>query len=406
MSTQTSSTAQRASARGLPFAGLRVLDVSQGISGPYCAHLLWQQGAEVVKVEPPAGDWARPIGVVRGDLSSVTIAFNGGKRAICIDAAREAGRRVLQRLAGAADVIVQNFRPGIAARLGLDPVALRAAHPELVYVSISGYGPDGPYASAPATDSVVQADAGLMFANRGADGAPRKIGLYLADMNAGLYAAQAAGAALYRCATVGGGDHIEVNLFDTCLATLVGNVVEHSMAPERAARPVLPVSSPNGTYAASDGSINVVALDDTQFERVCRALDRPQWLADPRFATAPARMANRPVLEGLVAEVFASGTVADWTERLRRFDVLHAPVRDIEQCIAHPQAVHLGTFESIEQPGIGAIAWTGHPAHAMRRPIEPVPHVGEHTLAVLANAGFTESECTDLLASGVVVQHR
>ena len=177
--------------RRLPFDGLRVLDVSQGIAGPYCAHLLWQQGADVVKVEPPAGDWARPLGVVSGDLSSVVIAFNGGKRAICVDGAKAEGRGVIARLAADADVIVQNFRPGVAAKLGLDPAAMCASRPDLVYVSISGYGPDGPYADAPATDSVIQADAGLMFANRAADGAPRKIGLFLADMNSGLYAAQA-----------------------------------------------------------------------------------------------------------------------------------------------------------------------------------------------------------------------
>ena len=210
---------------------------------------------------------------------------------------------------------------------------------------------------------------------------------------------------MYRAATGGGGEHVEVNLFDTCLATLVGNVVEHAMAPERASRPVLPVSSPNGTYAASDGAINLVALDDTQFERVCGALDRPSWLADPRFATATARLEHRPVLEALVADLIATGSVAYWTERLRRFDVLHAPVRDIAQCIAHPQAVHRGTFEAIEQPGVGAIAWTGHPARRLRRPIEPVPHVGEHTVAVLARAGFTEAERTELLASGIVVQY-
>ena len=393
-----------ANTRRLPFDGLRVLDVSQGIAGPYCAHLLWQQGADVVKVEPPAGDWARPLGVVSGDLSSVVIAFNGGKRAICVDGAKAEGRGVIARLAADADVIVQNFRPGVAAKLGLDPAAMCASRPDLVYVSISGYGPDGPYADAPATDSVIQADAGLMFANRAADGAPRKIGLFLADMNSGLYAAQAAAAALYRRATGGGGEHVEVSLFDTCAATLVGNLVEDAMDPSRATRPARPVSSPNGTYAAADGAINVVALDDAQFERVCRAIGRTEWLADPRFANAAIRLANREQMEPLMAEALRTRPVADWVDRFREAGVLHAPVRTYAQLPAHPQARHAGPFEPIEQPGLGTLAWAGHPARAMRRPIEPVPHLGEHTLEVLERAGFSGAERAALLAGGAVVQ--
>ena len=140
---QPSPSSAGAPVRALPFAGLRVLDVSQGISGPYCAHVLWQQGADVIKVEPPAGDWARGMGVLREGASSLSVAFNGGKRDICVDASRPEGRAVLAKLAAQADVIVENFRPGVAARLGLDPVAMRRTRPELVFVSISGYGDHG-----------------------------------------------------------------------------------------------------------------------------------------------------------------------------------------------------------------------------------------------------------------------
>src|SRR5690606_9228373 len=152
----------------LPFSGLRVLDISQGIAGPYCAQILWQQGAEVIKVEPPQGDWGRHVGVARGGHSALSISYNAGKQGICIDARQPAGKKLLRRLALQADVIVQNFRPGVAERLGVGYDALAADKPDLVYVSISGYGMDGPYAQAPASDSVMQADTGLMFANQDA----------------------------------------------------------------------------------------------------------------------------------------------------------------------------------------------------------------------------------------------
>lgn len=303
----------------------------------------------------------RGVGIVRDGISSLTIAFNGGKRAICIDATRDEGRQVLRRLAQDADVIVENFRPGVAARLGLDVTSLRAARPGLIYVSITGCGKEGPYAAAPATDSVVQADAGLMFSNRGADGVPRKIGIYLADVNSGLYAAQAVAAALYRRAVAGEGAHVEVNLFETCAATLVCNLVEHSMEPQRESMKVLPPSAPNGTFEASDGSINLVTLNDDQFARVCRALDRPGWIADPRFADAASRMKHMDAINGLVAAEIARMPVAHWAQRFQQFDVLHAPVRTFSQCIDHPQAQHLHTFESLEQPGIGTVAWPGTP---------------------------------------------
>lgn len=389
----------------LPFAGLRVLDISQGISGPYCAHILWQQGADVVKVEPPSGDWSRGLGVIREDMSSITIACNGGKQAACIDASREAGREVVRRLAADADVIVQNFRPGIAARLGLDPVVMRAAHPELIYVSISGYGSDGPYAGAPATDSVVQADAGLMFCNRGADATPRKIGVYLADISAGVFAAQAVSAALYRRAMRGGGEHVELNLFDTCAATLVCNYAEHALEPGRESGPVLPPSFPNATFEASDGSINLLTLNDEQFARVCRALASPQWIDDPRFAAAESRMGNMKALGAMISDVMARMPVSHWTQRLQDNDVLHAPVRTYSQCIAHPQAAHLHTFQWLEQPGVGTLAMPGTPVRSLNRPIGPVPHIGEHTEAVLMRAGYTAHERAGLLSSGVAVQY-
>lgn len=385
----------------LPFAGLRVLDISQGIAGPYCAHILWQQGADIVKVEPPAGDWGRKVGVVRGDTSALAIAYNAGKRSACIDATTAGGKEVLLGLALQADIVVQNFRPQVADRLGVGYAALAERRPELVYVSISGYGPDGPYADYPASDSVMQADSGLMFANRGADGVPRRIGMLLADAATGLYAAQACAAALCRRFRNGRGAHVELNLFDACCALLANNLMEHAIGGPAVAGPV---SAPNGVYASRDGSVTLLALNDAQFARLSRALGHTDWLDDARFADNAARMAHAALLNELVAQVIATRTTAQWQEILSRHDVLHAPVRGYDDVLAHPQAAHRQSIQSIAQPGLGPLPFAGIPAQGMRRDAGPAPANGEHTVQLLQEAGFSQQAIDGWLRQGVVRQ--
>ncbi|MCO4862659.1 CoA transferase [Cupriavidus sp. WGlv3] len=385
----------------LPFAGLRVLDISQGIAGPYCAHILWQQGAEVVKIEPPAGDWGRKVGVVRGDTSALTLAYNGGKRSACIDATTDTGKAVLLDLALQADVLVQNFRPQVAGRLGVGYATLAERRPELVYVSISGYGPDGPYADYPASDSVMQADSGLMFANRDTDGSARRIGMLLADAATGLYAAQACAAALCRRYRSGRGGHVELNLFEACCALQANNLLEHAIGGPSAAGPV---SAPNGVYASRDGSLTLLALNDAQFGKLCRALDHADWLEDPRFADNAARMAHAALLNQLVARCIASRTTAQWQDILSRHDVLHAPVRTYDDVLAHPQAAHRQTFQAIAQPGLGPLPFAGIPARGLRRDAGPAPANGEHTVEILREAGFSQLAIDDWLRQGVARQ--
>lgn len=386
----------------LPFAGLRVLDISQGIAGPYCAHILWQQGAEIIKVEPPAGDWGRKVGVVRGDLSALSIAYNAGKRSICVDATTAAGREVLLGLAADADIVVQNFRPQVADRLGVGYDVLAARRPELVYVSISGYGPDGPYADFPASDSVMQADSGLMYANRGsADGVPRRIGMLLADAATGLYAAQACAAALCRRFRTGKGCHVELNLFDACCALQANNILEHAIGGAAASGPV---SAPNGVFASRDGSLTVLALNNAQFAKLSHALGRADWLGDARFADNADRMAHAAELHAQVAAVIATRTTAQWQDILREHDVLHAPVRNYDDILDHPQALHRQTFQTIEQTGIGALPFAGIPVQGMRREAGPAPVNGEHTLQILEDAGFDQAAIAGWLRDGVVRQ--
>jgi len=391
-----------ASPADLPFAGLRVLDISQGIAGPYCAHILWQQGAEVVKVDPPAGDWGRHVGVVRGEHSALSVAYNGGKRSVCVDAATDVGKALLFDLALRADVVVQNFRPQVAERLGVGYAALAARNPALVYVSISGYGADGPYADHPASDSVMQADSGLMFANRLADGTPRRIGMLLADAATGLYAAQACAAALCRrFRTAGTGAHVELSLFDACCALQANNILEYAIQGTAAAGPV---SAPNGVFPTRDGSITLLALNNAQFGRLCQALGQPGWAADPRFADNASRMAHAGWLRDAVTDCLARERTAHWLDVFQAHDVLHAPVRDHRQVLDHPQAAQQGTFQQIEQPGLGTLPFAGIPARGLRRPTGAAPRIGEHTEAVLREWGVSQDDLDRWLAAGVVRQ--
>jgi hypothetical protein len=385
----------------LPYAGLRVLDISQGIAGPYCAHILWQQGADVVKVEPPAGDWIRFVGVKRDEHSALAIQFNAGKKALALDARVETGKKILFDLAMQSDVIVQNFRPGAAERMGIGYAALSKLKPELVYVSITGYGPDGPYADAPATDSVMQADSGLMFTNQDAQGTPRRLGMLAADVITGLYASQGAATALYQRMARQLGTHVQVSLFEACAAFQGACFIEQAIA---GVRPFGAVSAPNAVFATADGNISILVLNDEQFNRLCKALNRPGWLTDPRFASNLLRMQNSAPLYADMIELVRQYPTAHWDALLKEHDVLHAPVRDYNGVLNHPQALHLAMAQQLEQAGVGTLPYIGLPIHPHHRPVGSAPRIGEDSIDILQQAGVTTAQIEQLIAEGVVLQ--
>ena len=385
----------------LPYAGLRVLDISQGIAGPYCAHILWQQGAHVLKVEPPAGDWIRFVGVAKGDLSALAIQFNAGKQALALDARTEAGKKVLFDLAMQADVIVQNFRPGVADRLGVGYSALSKIKPDLVYVSVSGYGQTGPYADAPATDSVMQADSGLMFSNQDEHGTPRRVGLLAADVMTGLYASQGAATALYQRLARKLGTHVQVSLFEACAAFQGSCFIEQAIAGER---PFGAVSAPNAVFATADGNISILVLNDEQFSRLCLALNRPAWQADPRFASNALRMQNQAPLYAEMIEQVRQYPTTHWEVLLKKHDVLHAAVRDYKEVLNHPQALHLNLAQQLEQAGVGMLPFIGLPIHPHHRPVSSAPRIGEDSIDILQQAGVPATQIAQLIAEGVVLQ--
>ncbi|MBY0409652.1 MAG: CoA transferase, partial [Burkholderiaceae bacterium] len=341
-----------------PLARYKVLDLSQGVAGPYCAHLLSRQGADVVKVEPPDGDWARHVGISHQGQSSLSATYNAGKRSIVVDARQAEGRALLKRLARDADIVIQNFRPQVVQRMGVDYDSLRAAGMDPVYVSISGYGPTGPYADRPATDSVMQADTGLMATNRDLQGKPQRVGLLLADIAMGIYAAQACTAALLGKARNGRGRHVELNLFEACCALQSTVFAEDAL---RGSQPTEGVSAPNGVFAAADGFITLLALNNDQFERLGRALNLPHWLSDTRFASNAARLAHKRELHAELDALIAQQPRAYWEDRLAAQGALHASVRTLPDVVSHPQALHMASFDTLDQPGFGALLYAASP---------------------------------------------
>ena len=385
----------------MPYEGLQVLDISQGIAGPYCAQIMWQQGADVIKVEPPSGDWGRAVGVVRGDNSALSLQFNAGKRGLALDTRTDAGRRVLLELASRADVVIQNFRPGVVQRMGVSYGDVTTRNPNVVYVSISGYGPSGPSADAPATDSVMQADSGLMFGNQDEHGHPRRVGVLMVDIGTGLYAAQSLATALYHRLAHKEGSHIQVSLFEACAAFQGMNFLEQAMA---GARPFGAVSAPNGVFHTSDGRLTIVVLNNDQFVRLCRALDRGAWTEEPRFADNAARMRHKDELHAEIGAQLHRHSTDYWMQRFSQHDVLHAPVRDYVGVINHPQAKHLEMFQQLVQPGQGIMPYMGLPARIHRRAVKPAPTIGQHSRQILFEAGLGADRIQKLISGDVVYQ--
>lgn len=369
----------------LPLQGLTVLDLSQGIAGPHCGLLLRQHGARVIKVEPPTGDWSRQMGRSRAGHTAISLAYNLGKESVVIDSRTPGGRQALRRLAAQADVVVQNYRPGVVERMGVGYADLAAAKPSLVYISVSGYGPTGPEAALPALDTTMQAATGLMHLNRGADGAPRRIPLFLVDITTGLQAAQNAMAALVRAARTGRGQHVQVSMLETCTALQSYLLLDEAMFPDAEAAAF---NVPTGLFPAADGYLYVSMLDDAMFLRLAKALDFADWQQDTQLHKSAGRIARAAEMNNRVGGLIATQTVAHWEALLRTHDVLCARAAPARALHANPQAQHAGVFSTLQAEGLGALPWPNVPGLAGRTPQGQAPRLGQHTQAVAAEFGL------------------
>jgi len=386
-----------------PLVGIRVFDLTHALAGPYCTMLLGDLGADVIKIEAPGeGDHSRAWGppFVDGE-SAYFLSVNRNKRSVALDLKSEAGRRAAVLLAAACDVLVENLRPGTAARLGLGYQDLKLLHPGLVYCSISGFGQDRP--SLAGYDQIVQGTAGLMSLTGLPDGPPIKLGVPIGDIAAGMFGANTVCARLYARERTGEGAFIDVALQDSVMALLTyqgGRYFATGEAPAREGNQH-PTIAPYGTYATADGFLNVAVGSDAQFETFCAALGVPGLAADPRFRTNRDRQRRRQDLNAELETALRRRGTADWQAVLEQAGVPAGPILDLAEVFADPGVQARGVEVSVEHPTAGRWRMVGAPwridgqrFHVRR----PPPRLGEHTAEVLAEvAGLPDAQIRELL---------
>lgn len=382
-----------------------VLDVTQVMAGPYCAMLLSDMGARVIKVEPPDGDSTRTMAGARGGDSPAFAAVNRGKLGVVLDLTQEAGRGVFLRLVRTSDILIENFRPGVMRRLGLDYPTLAAENPRLIYASISGFGQTGPDASRGGFDLVAQGMSGIMSVTGEDGGPPTKAGVPITDLGAGLFALAGILAALHWRQTSGRGQHVDTSLFEAGLALSVWEATEYFSGRGIPARlgSAHRMVAPYQAFRCSDGYINVGAANDRSFTRLAEALGHPEWRGDERFSSATARVANRTVLAGLVEQVTATRTRAEWTRVFDEAQVPCGPILDYAEAFAHPQAAARDMVVATHHPRLGDSRAIGTPLKLSATPLDPTrraPMLGEHTDEVLASIGYGPDEIDQLRAAG------
>jgi crotonobetainyl-CoA:carnitine CoA-transferase CaiB-like acyl-CoA transferase len=392
-----------------PLAGIRVVDVSQILSGPFACMILADQGAEVVKVESPGiGDPMRIGPYRRGGRASFYVNANRGKRGVVLDLQKPRGREALLRLVAQADVFVQNWRPGAAERLGLAYEDLRAVNPELVYVSISGYGDSGPYRDRRVYDPIIQGLTGHVGVQKNPDvPIPDLVRNVVADKASAWTAAQAITAALFARARGAGGQHVVVPMVDASLYFFwPDGMMKHTWIGESEfPGPVL--YELYRLWETADGHVIYFTATDSEFHGLFRALGHPEWVTDPRFATIPARAVpeHREALGALVLEAIRGWKTKDLIERMAEEQVPVGPVYTLDEMLEDPQLRHNGSFFESEHPEVGRMRQARPAARFSKTPQVPgglAPALGEHTEAVLAELGYAAAEIAALRAEGVI----
>lgn len=390
-------------------AGIRVLDLTRILSGPFATMTLADFGADVIKIEnmgtgDDTREWAPPY---QGDQSAYFLSVNRNKRGLSLDLRKPAGLLIARRLAAQADVLVENFRPGTAQRLGLGYEEIAELNPKLIYASISGYGQTGPLAGEPGYDAIAQALSGIMSVTGPADGPPCRVGISSADIAAGMWTLIGILAALHSRERTGRGQRVDVALLDSQVAWLTyvaGGYFASGVIPGRygSAHPTI---APYQAFAALDGDVMVAVGNDALWQRFAPALGVPELLDDPRFRTNPDRLRNRDELTATLSAIFATGPAAKWVERLAEVGVPAAPINTVDQALEHPQVIARDMVLTLQHPTAGPLRTIGNPVKLSADPPQvwaAPPLLGQDTDAILSELGLDQSQIAELRTGHVV----
>jgi crotonobetainyl-CoA:carnitine CoA-transferase CaiB-like acyl-CoA transferase len=386
--------------------GIRVLDLTTIVAGPAASMVLADLGADVIKVERPGcGEDGRTMGPHRGSWGAYFTALNRGKRSLALDIRKPAGREAVLRIAATCDVFLENFRGGKAAALGMDEAAVRARNVDIIYASLSAYGPSGPDYTRPGYDAILQARTGIMSVTGNGEGMPVRSGVSILDMGTGVWMALGVLGALFERQRSGKGQRVDTSLLESGVILMSYHLLYRQFAgvnpkPQGSKHTAF---APYGAYAAADGAIMIGISSEQAFRRLAEALGRPEWAEDARFRSNQDRVRNTPELDRCISAVMAMHPVAHWTAALDAHDVANDPVQTPEQVMADRQVAALGQLENVCLDEEGALVprlplgFSLTPAAIQG----PPPEVGEHSQAILREAGYSEEEIRELVESGI-----
>jgi len=387
--------------------GIRVLDVTQVMAGPFCAMMLADLGATVVKVEPPAGDSTRQMPGASGTDSPSFNAVNRGKRSIVLDLKTIQGREIFVRLARSSDIVIENYRPGVMTSLGLDYAALSAANPRLIYASISGYGQTGPQRGKGGFDLIAQGVAGIMSITGEPGGPPVKAGVPVTDLGAGLFSLVGILAALEHRHRTGAGQLIDTSLVDAGVALSVWEATEYfsGIGVPTALGSAHRMNAPYQAIRCADGYITLGAANERLFRRLCEVLGHTEWSAEPAFADNASRVKHREALAARIESITSTRPRAHWLSLLEANDIPCGPINDYAQVFADPQVLARAMVVETDHPTLGHLRTLGSPIKMSATPPDVsrrAPRLGEHTDDVLTEAGLSDAEIAALRQSGAV----
>ena len=384
-----------------PFKGLKVIDFSQGVAGPYCGMLLAQHGAEVIKVEPKDGDWARNLGQEYGEHSAFSVAANLGKKSIIVDLKNTKSQPILDTIIKQSDIFIEGFRPGVIKRLGYDYDRLRKINPKLIYLSISGFGQNGPMSNKPAMDPVLQAFTGFMAENKGPDNIPHRTPVIIFDMTTALYATQLISTSLYARINEKFGRKIEISLMEAAAAMQSIRLMSGYMEG-----PYTHASSPSGTFKTKDGWIQIIVVKNHEFIKFCNAVGWKKFIKDKRFVNNSERRKHEAILSREVQKLFIKEKTDYWKNLLNKYEVQNEKVQDYKDFIESEQTKAVDLISWLRQPTTEQI-WPvpnipGMPRFVDNDILSKAPSLGQHTEEILISLGYSNNQIEELINQGVI----